>query len=223
MKKVLITGANRGIGLALCKQFSARGDHVIAVCRHSSAGLDMLKVQIEKGVDVTRDEDVAALVARLDGQRIDYLVLNAGVLSRESLDALTPEAFDAIRYQFEVNTLGPLRMTAALRGNMKEGGKIGIITSRMGSLEDNSSGGYYGYRVSKAGVNAVGKSLAIDFKPHKVGVFLLHPGFVRTDMVGGNGDISADEAAANLTRRLDGLTLASTGTFWHANGDPLPW
>jgi NAD(P)-dependent dehydrogenase (short-subunit alcohol dehydrogenase family) len=183
----------------------------------------MLKVQIEKGVDVTQDADVARLAERLAGTRLDRLILNAGVLSRESLDQLDANAFDAIRHQFEVNTLGPLRVTAALQNHLKDGGRIAIITSRMGSVEDNSSGGYYGYRVSKAGVNAVGKSLAMDLKPRQIGVFLLHPGFVRTDMVGGQGDISADEAAANLVRRIDSLTLASTGTFWHANGDPLPW
>ncbi|MFN3713768.1 MAG: SDR family oxidoreductase [Alcanivoracaceae bacterium] len=223
MTTVLITGANRGIGLALCKQFSARGDHVIAVCRHASPALEMLKVQIEKGIDVTDNADIAQLAQRLAGTHIDRLILNAGVLSRESLNQIDSAAFDAIRRQFEVNTLGPLRVTAALQGHLNDGAKIAIITSRMSSMDDNSSGGYYGYRISKAAVNAVGKSLAMDLKPRRIGVFLLHPGFVRTDMVGGQGDISADDAAASLLRRIDSLTLASTGTFWHANGDPLPW
>jgi NAD(P)-dependent dehydrogenase (short-subunit alcohol dehydrogenase family) len=223
MTTILITGANRGIGLALCKQFSARGDHVIAVCRHASPALEMLKVQIEKGIDVTSDADVGRLALRLGGTRLDRLILNAGVLSQESLDQIDSAAFDAMRHQLEVNTLGPLRVTAALQSHLKDGAKIAIITSRMGSMDDNCSGGYYGYRASKAAVNAVGRSLAMDLKPRQIGVFLLHPGFVRTDMVGGLGDISADDAASNLLRRLDSLTLASSGTFWHANGDPLPW
>ena len=93
----------------------------------------------------------------------------------------------------------------------------------MGSVADNGSGGYYGYRASKAAVNAIGKSLAIDLAPRGIGVFLLHPGYVATDMVGGSGDISPAEAAAQLIARLESLAMEQTGSFWHANGNPLPW
>ena len=223
MSKVLITGANRGIGLAMAKNLSQRGDQVIAVCRQSSAELDALELQIEAGIDVANSDNVRELGERLQGQTLNRLILNAGVLRGDHLGGLDDNAFDAMREQFEVNALGPLRVAATLRNNLGEGSKIGIITSRMGSIADNTSGGNYGYRMSKAAVNVVGRSLAQDLKASGIAVFLLHPGFVQTEMVGGNGDISATDAAANLLARMDELTINDTGTFWHAKGEPLPW
>jgi NAD(P)-dependent dehydrogenase (short-subunit alcohol dehydrogenase family) len=116
-----------------------------------------------------------------------------------------------------------LLITQALLGNLDEGSKVGIITSRMGSIADNDSGGSYGYRMSKAAVNAAGKSLAIDLKPRGIAVGILHPGWVRTDMTGRNGLIDANESAKGLLARMDELNLDNTGTFWHANGELLPW
>ena len=223
MATYLITGANRGIGLSLAQRLARRGETVIGVCRQSSATLVATGAQVIDGVDMADADAVASLPARLDGQRIDGLVLNAGIFTNETLDALDADAFARIQRQFDVNTLGPLRVAAALRDHLAEGAKVGIITSRMGSVADNGSGAYYGYRASKAAVNAVGKSLAMDLAPRGVAVFLLHPGRVATDMLGGHGDIGPDEAAAHLIARLDSLTLADTGTFWHANGTPLPW
>lgn len=223
MSTVLITGANRGIGLALAQRFAARGDRVIAVCRRSSDALESTGARIEAGIDVTDDAVLAALAERLGDTRIDTLVLNAGILGNESFDRIDAAAVDSIRRQFEVNALGPLRVAQALSPQLGEGGRIGIITSRMGSVGDNSGGGYYGYRASKAAVNAIGKSLAVDLRPRGIAVLLLHPGYVATEMVGGGGDISPAEAAAQLIERLDTLTLEDSGTFWHANGTPLPW
>jgi len=223
MRTVLITGANRGIGLALAQQFTARGDRVIAVCRQSSPALDATAAAVEAGVDVSDDAAVAALASRLTDTRIDTLVLNAGILGQESLGAIDAAGFERMRRQFEVNALGPLRVAQALRDRMAEGGKIGIITSRMGSVADNGSGGYYGYRASKAAVNAIGKSLALDLESRGIAVVLLHPGYVATDMVGGNGDVSPAQAASQLIERLDALTLAQSGSFQHANGSALPW
>ncbi|MDH7452248.1 SDR family oxidoreductase [Luteimonas composti] len=223
MATYLITGANRGIGLSLAQRLARRGETVIGVCRQSSAALVATGAQVIDGVDMADADAVASLPARLDGQRIDGLVLNAGIFTNETLDALDADAFARIQRQFDVNTLGPLRVAAALRDHLAEGAKVGIITSRMGSVADNGSGAYYGYRASKAAVNAIGKSLAMDLAPRGIAVFLLHPGRVATDMLGGHGDIGPDEAAANLIDRLDSLTLADTGTFWHANGTPLPW
>lgn len=97
------------------------------------------------------------------------------------------------------------------------------MTSRMGSIEDNDSGGRYGYRVSKAGLNAAGKSLAVDLKDRGIPVAILHPGFVKTDMTGNNGDITAEQAAHRLVQRMDELNLGNTGTFWHSDGSVLPW
>jgi len=217
MATVVVTGANRGIGLELTKIFKARGDEVIGACRSPSAELEGLGVRIE-ALDVTDEASVAAFAERVDG--VDILVNNAGVLSQETLDNLDT---DRIRRQFEVNALGPLRVTAALRPKLKQGGKVAIVTSRMGSITDNTSGSMYGYRMSKAAVNMAGKSLAQDLKGNGVAVALLHPGFVRTDMTGGNGMVDPDESAAGLVARIDELSLERTGTFWHANGEQLPW
>jgi NAD(P)-dependent dehydrogenase (short-subunit alcohol dehydrogenase family) len=219
MARILITGANRGIGLALARTASARGDEVIAVCRTSSAELDALDVRVLAGCDVTRDASVAELASRLQGVALDVLINNAGILTVESL-----EDFDAerIRKQFEVNSIAPLRVTKALLGNLGAGSKVAIVTSLMGSISDNGSGGYYGYRMSKAAVNAGGVSLARDLAPRGVSVVLLHPGMVATEMTGGRG-ISPAESAAGLLTRIDELQHADSGSFLHQDGRRLDW
>jgi NAD(P)-dependent dehydrogenase (short-subunit alcohol dehydrogenase family) len=219
MARIVVTGANRGIGLELCKQLAARGDTVVGVCRKPSEALDALGARVESGVDVTDDAAVAELAGRLTDE-IDVLVNNAGILTSESLDNLD---FDRIRRQLEINSLGPLRVTAALLPRLGRGSKVAIVTSRMGSIGDNTSGGRYGYRMSKAAVNAAGKSLAMDLKPRGIAVALLHPGFVRTDMTGHNGMVDPEESARGLIARIDELSLQSTGRFWHMNGEELPW
>lgn len=223
MQTVLVTGANRGIGLALVQRFRERGDRVIAACRSSSPELDATGAQVEAGVDVADDAAVADLARRLEGVRLDVVVLNAGVLSPQSYGDIDPAGFQSMREQFEVNALGPLRVLQALDGCLGEGTRVGIITSRMGSMEDNTSGGHYGYRASKAAVNAIGRSLAVDLKDRGIAVQLLHPGYVATEMVGGRGEVQPEQAAAQLVERLDELDLATTGSFRHANGSALPW
>lgn len=220
MATVLVTGANRGIGLALVRQFQERGDNVLAVCRHTSDDLKGLNVQVFDNVDVTKDKDVEKLAEHLKGQSIDILVNNAGLLVGDSLESFN---FDEIRRQFEVNTLGPLRVTRALLPNLKSGSKLGLVTSRMGSIADNNSGGQYGYRISKTALNAVGMSLAHDLKGKGVAVALLHPGYVRTEMTHHSGHIEPEEAARGIIARLDELSIEKTGGFWHSNGEPLPW
>ena len=220
MAKVVITGANRGIGLEMARQFKDRGDHVVAACREASEELATLEVEVIEGVDVTDDRSVGKLVEALGDRTVDVLVNCAGILSDESLGDLD---FDRMRRQFEVNSLGPLRVTAALRGNLSKGSKVAIITSRMGSIEDNTSGGRYGYRMSKCAVNMAGRSLAIDLREAGVAVVILHPGFVRTDMTGGQGLIDPPESAAGLIARIDELTLETSGSFRHTNGEELPW
>lgn len=220
MTTTVITGANRGIGLELTRQTAARGDDVIAVCRRPSADLESLGVSIESGVDVSVQEDVDALAERLADTSIDVLISNAGILSRQSLDDLD---FDEIRRQFEVNSLGPLRVVATLRPQLKDGAKVAIVTSRMGSIADNTSGGHYGYRMSKCAVNMAGVSLARDLKDRDISVILLHPGYVDTDMTNHTGNVAPADAAAGLLERIDELNLQSSGTFRHANGEALPW
>ena len=219
MSKILITGANRGIGLELSRQLVSRGDEVIAVCRSASEKLMSLNLRVIEGIDICADQSISSLQTQLGGEKLDWLINNAGILSVESLDSLD---FGTMEQQFRVNALGPLRTTAALLQNLPAGSKVGIITSRMGSIEDNTSGSYYGYRMSKAAVNMAGMSLARDLKERGVAVALLHPGMVATDMTGGSG-VPPEHSAAGLIQRMDALDLATTGSFWHAQGERLPW
>jgi len=219
-RTVLVVGANRGIGLSLCKRFKALGRQVIAACRQSSPALDALGVRVETGVDVTDDANVAALARRLEGVALDELVCNAGILHEDGLGDV--ELADVER-QIQVNAIGPLRVVKALRGNLRRCGKLALITSRMGSIADNGSGGYYGYRMSKAALNAAGMSLARDLRGAGVAVAILHPGYVRTDMTAGSGSVEPDDAARQLIDRIDALAPETSVTFWHASGQVLPW
>ena len=130
---------------------------------------------------------------------------------------------DSIVHQFVVNALGPLKVTAALLRNIPQGGKIAIVSSRMGSIADNTSGGAYGYRMSKAAANMAGATLAVDLRKYGIAVGLLHPGYVRTRMTGGKGDVDVATSVAGLLARIDELDLGTSGGFWHANGQRLPW
>lgn len=217
---VLITGANRGVGLALARHYHGEGWQVIGVCRQTSAELDAVASRVMEGIDVTRADDIARLAGDMKGQRLDLLINNAGLLRDESLGELD---FGTIREQMEINAYAPLAVVEALLDNLREGSKIANITSRMGSIADNDSGGRYGYRASKAALNAIGKSLAMDLAPRGISVIQLHPGFVKTRMVNFGGLIAPEEAAAGIAARIAALTLETSGTFWHSNGEPLPW
>lgn len=218
MARVLITGANRGIGLELTRQLSERGDTVIALCRESTPELDALASEVVTGIDVTEDSGAKKAARELGDSRVDILINNAGIFSNETLHDLD---FDEIRRNFEVNALGPLRMTHALQGHLADGAKVIFITSRMGSIEDNGSGAYYGYRMAKAALNMAGVNLAHDLRG-KASVAILHPGLVATRMTGFSG-VSTEESAAGLIERIDALGPEGSGGFWHANGDRLPW
>ena len=221
MASVLVTGSNRGIGLEYCRQLRDRGLEVIAVCRQPSAELQALGVRIESGLDQADSGMPAELTDRLNGIPLDWVILNAGILESISFDQLDEAS---IRRQFEVNALAPLRLVRALVGQIPNGGKLALMTSRMASIDDNSSGGSYGYRMSKTALNSAGKSLAHDLRPRGIAVAILHPGLVSTRMIGFNPrGISAEQAVKDLLCRIDALSLATSGTFWHANGEVLPW
>jgi NAD(P)-dependent dehydrogenase (short-subunit alcohol dehydrogenase family) len=217
---VVITGANRGIGLELAKAYRGDGAAVVGVCRSASPELADTGAEIVEGVDLREPDSLRRLTDALRGRSIGILVCNAGILAREGLDDLD---FESIAAQFEVNAVGPLRVVAALRGQLARGAKIALITSRMGSLEDNTSGGYYGYRMSNAALNAAGRSLAIDLEKQGVAVGIFHPGYVKTRMTNFSGDVSPADAALNLKRRIEELELSGSGQFRHANGQALPW
>ncbi|MBH92993.1 MAG: short-chain dehydrogenase [Marinobacter sp.] len=217
---VVITGANRGIGLELARHYAAEGCEVIGVCRQSSEELAGVAGQVIDGVDVTTDAGIDKLKSGLAGKSISLLINNAGLLQDEQLGSID---FDSIRTQMEINAYAPLRVAEALVPLMGQGSKIANITSRMGSIADNDSGGRYGYRASKAALNAFGKSLAVDLKPRGIAVAQLHPGYVKTRMVNFGGLITPEESARGLAERIANLTLENTGSFWHSNGEELPW
>jgi NAD(P)-dependent dehydrogenase (short-subunit alcohol dehydrogenase family) len=215
----VVTGANRGIGLELCRQLKARGEDVIAACRTPSKDLEALGAKVVAGVDVTTEAGAKALAAAA-GDHVDVLLNNAGILVPDSIGSLD---YDAIRRSFEVNTLGPLRLTEALLPKMTKGSKIALVSSRVGSLADNASGGMYAYRMSKTALNMAGVSLARDLAARGIFVVILHPGFIRTEMTGGAGNDDPPVAAKGLLARIDGLDAATSGHFFHANGQELPW
>ncbi|GJM02909.1 MAG: short-chain dehydrogenase [Rhodomicrobium sp.] len=220
MATVVITGANKGIGLELAKQYAARGDEVIAAVRKTSDELDATGAKVHVGVDVSDDQSVLEFKRALGDTQIDVLINNAGILSSEDMIDMN---YDRIRRQFEVNTLGPLRVTHTLCPLMVRGSKVGIVSSRVGSITDNGGGGNYGYRISKTAVNMVGKNLSIDLEPRGISLVLLHPGYVATDMVNFAGPTPPEDAAKGLIDRMDNVGLDQTGTFWHAEGYELPW
>jgi NAD(P)-dependent dehydrogenase (short-subunit alcohol dehydrogenase family) len=217
----VVTGANRGIGLALTRALKARGATVVAACRKSSPELSALGVEVVEGVDVSSSEGVVKLAQAIGERDIDLLINNAGILVWG--DSLAELDIDSLKRQFDVNAVGPLRVTAALRKRLTRGAKVGLVTSRMGSIGDNGSGGFYGYRMSKVALNMAGKSLAVDLAPQGVSVAILHPGMVKTDMVGSHGQVEPEDAARGLLSRIAELTLETSGGFWHANGERLPW
>ena len=220
-KTYLITGTNRGIGLEYCRQLQAQGHNVIAVCRSPSEELTSLGVRVEPDIDLTSQTAVKDLVARLDGKEIDVLINNAGIIERITLDNLD---FESIRQQFEVNAIAPLRLTSALLPNLTSGSKVILMTSRMGSIGDNTSGGSYGYRMSKVALSMAGKSLAHDLKSREIAVAILHPGLVKTRMTNfTDSGITTETAVKGLLARIEELNLDNTGTFWHSNGEVLPW
>lgn len=200
MKRVVvIVGANRGIGLEIAKRFQTHGDNVYALCRNANASMreTLSSSRILEGIDVGKDDVEKRLQSSFKDVDIDILIHNAGILKRDSLDTFDS---DDVCKQFEINALGPLRVCRALKDRVRsKTGYIGLMTSQMGSMDDNTSGGYYGYRMSKAALNMAGKSLSEDLRDSDIHVQLLHPGFVKTDMY--------VKRAGRATRTFSGQTL----------------
>lgn len=216
----LVTGGNRGIGLELCRQLQARGDDVIATCRTTSLELDAVGCRVIEAIDVGDDTVGERLVEELGDASLDVVVHNAGVLIRDGFD---PPDLDAMRAQLEVNTLGPVRVTAALLPRLERGAKLAFVSSKAGSIGDRPSGGTYGYRMSKAALNMAAANLAHELAPRGIDVVVLHPGAVRTEMTRGAGNVHPAAAAAGLIARIDELGPSTTGRFVHADGSEIPW
>eukprot|EP00164_Ancoracysta_twista_P008061 GFYU01011566.1.p1 GENE.GFYU01011566.1~~GFYU01011566.1.p1 ORF type:complete len:246 (-),score=74.87 GFYU01011566.1:270-1007(-) len=233
-RTVLITGSNQGIGLSLTKQYLASGDRVLACCRKASEELQTLQTQspdsvkIIDGIDVSKDEVQSALKLHVGDEKLDIVINNAGVLTRDSVADLadTSAGFsETALHTFQVNSLGPLRVTGALLSNMKAGTKLALIGSRVGSVADNGSGKNYAYRMSKSAINNCGKSLSIELKDQGILVGIYHPGWVATNMTKkfGEAPVQPDDAAKQLHERIEELNDDKNGRFWHANGEELPW
>lgn len=215
----LITGCNRGIGLELAKLSKQRGEKIIAVCRTYSDEIRLIADQVIDGIDITDKASLQKAVMQIR-EPLDKVIQNAGLFLEDNIDDLQR---DSIQKQFAINALAPLELTSLLIPKLADGAKLAFITSRMGSIADNTSGGYYGYRMSKAALNAGVKSLAVDLKPRNITAVVLHPGYVKTRMTGFQGEVSAEDSARGLLQRIDALNTNITGTFWHMNGELLPW
>jgi NAD(P)-dependent dehydrogenase (short-subunit alcohol dehydrogenase family) len=216
----LVTGASRGIGLELVRQLHARGDEVIATCRTRTQELDAVGCRVVDGIDVGSDDVGTALLDALGDAAVDVVVNNAGLARWDGLETID---LAAAREELEVNTLGPLRVTLALLPRLGAGAKIVFVSSKAGSIGDRPSGRNYGYRMSKAALNMLGANLAADLAPRGIHVAVLHPGFVRTEMTQGGGNVDPPDAAAGLIRQVDALDASRSGRFFHADGSEIPW
>lgn len=226
MSTVLITGASRGLGLEFARQYRADGWRVIACCRtpETASALSQLGVEVQ-ALDVADPASIAELGRRLDGQAIDLLINNAGIYGHA--DHQVFGAVDAASFleAQQTNVFAPLAMTQTLQPNLSLADKavVAIVSSRMGAISENTSGGEMIYRVSKASVNMVGVGMANALAPQGIAVVLLHPGWVRTDMGGPNGMIDAPESIQGMRAMIAQTSVASTGRFVDYQGKELPW
>ncbi len=221
---VLITGANRGIGLEYAKQLSAAGYTVIGTARNPAGAdeLDVVADRVEQ-LDVTDPDSVAALARKLEGVPIDILINNAGIFERGdvTIDAVD---YDMLERTLQVNTLGPLRVTQALLPNLRQGKLKTIVSmsSQLGSIE-NSNGRWYAYRASKSALNQFNKIWSVELGPEGFICVVLHPGWVRTDMGGPNATYTLEESVAGLVEVIEGLGPRNNGRFYDFKGEPIPW
>ena len=229
-KNVFITGANRGIGLELTRQYLAAGKKVFASARDpSTEGLSRLTERYPDNLktvmlDVTDESNIQTVAGSIEGTSIDLLINNAGLFhsKHEDFSSLNPDTWIE---EFRVNSIAPFLVTRALKSNLANANSsvVGMISSKMGSMGDNQSGGSYSYRSSKAALNAVSVSLANDLSDLDISVVALHPGWVQTDMGGPNGLIDVETSATGLKAILDKAGTAESGKFYDYSGKQLPW
>lgn len=220
MKNVMIIGSNRGIGLALVKKYSDNGFKVIALCREASKELkEISNITIYENAEVTDIKSLKKISEKID--EIDIYLHVSGIWANDNF--FNSPNWDELFCAFEVNSIAPLKAFHVFHKHLKKGSKIGFMSSRMGSIEDNTSGGRYAYRMSKAALNCAVKSLSIDLKNKEISVAALHPGFVQTDMTNGNGNLSPKQSAEGLFEVMNNLSIKNTGSFFHSNSENLPW
>ncbi|KAI8963409.1 short-chain dehydrogenase/reductase family enzyme [Daldinia sp. FL1419] len=228
MPTAVVTGANSGIGNAFAQVLIREGYDVTAVDINVGEGLEALSCKTMQ-FDVTSPESIRSCVASYGDGPLDLLLNVAGIMVHPDEDSLTTVSLETLTKSFKINTFGPLLVAQAFLPNLlkSEKPKIGVVTSRFGSIADNSSGGSYAYRASKSAVNSVFKNLAVDLKGQGVVVVIMHPGIVRTPMTSMlreiPGSVGPMEAAEELWVVVKGKGLDETGRFWHRNGLELPW
>jgi NAD(P)-dependent dehydrogenase (short-subunit alcohol dehydrogenase family) len=228
--RVVITGANRGIGLGLAKAFAARGDEVWATARRPAEAKELQALAKASGgrvhvhqVDVQKADQVKELATALGEAPVDILINNAGVASPWNAGLADFDEAEALRC-FDTNALGAIRVTRALLPNVRATrGKIINMTSRMGSIGDNGSGRAYAYRMAKASLNMATRNIAHEVKGFGGIAVALHPGWVKTDMGGGGATEEIDDAVGRIIARIEGFKAEDSGRFWHAKGEELPW
>lgn len=222
--RILITGANRGLGLELARQLADRGDDVLATYRDSASADDLMQLGVRTArLDVSDTASVESLVESLPPGGLDLLINNAGIgVGHRELGHLD---YERVSRYFETNAVGPLRLTESLLPQLKAGRRKLIVnmTSRMGSIGDNTSGDAYGYRASKAALNMFTRSLAIDLAKDGFICVVLHPGWVQTDMGGPSASVPVGESVAGLLRVIDGLGPADSGRFFDFSGQEIAW
>lgn len=230
-KSVLITGCSRGIGLQMVKQAVKNGWRVYACCRHPSQADELVKVasltpgQVSVHVlDIADVAQIQALAYELRNSSIDWLINNAGVYGSKNHQFGNTDEADWLK-TFQINTIGPMKVSEAFIPHLEAGAdkKIATLSSKMASMEDNGSGGSYIYRSSKAALNAVIKSMAIDLKPKNITALVLHPGWVRTDMGGPNGEIDTHESVVRLFDIIENASVMDSGKFYDIDGTIIPW
>ena len=230
-RSVLVTGANRGLGLEFVRQYAQAGWRVFAGCRSPKAAKELKALQDQHAdritvlaLDVTDAASARTAAGKVRGEPIDLLLNNAGV-GGPPAQKIGSFDYAAWLQVLDANVLGPARMIEAFIDNVAKGRdkRIVTVTSRMGSIADNSTGGSYAYRSSKAGVNAVMKSFSIDLAPRGITCAVVHPGWVRTDMGGAGGKLAPAESIRSLRALLGGLTPADAGKFFNVDGEELPW
>ncbi len=232
MKSVLITGCSRGLGLEWVRQCSAAGERVYATCRDPDTADELRAlaagaagVSVHR-LDVTDAAQIAALAAELDGVALDLLVNNAGVyFERWGKDRLGSIDYDAWLETFRVNVLGAARVTEAFAGQLAaaEQGLVVAVSSHMGCVSDIASPNDYAYRSSKAAMNATFHGLAYELAQHRIGVLLLHPGWVRTRMGGASAPVKVEESVAGMREQVARFGPERSGRFYKHDGRELPW
>ncbi|WP_269625230.1 SDR family oxidoreductase [Prochlorococcus marinus] len=220
MTNYLITGSNRGLGLEFCRQLNSERNKIVAICRSTSSELADLGVQVESGIDLTTYESIYKLRNKLSDFKIDIMIHNAGLLERDSFPNINKES---VLRQFNINAISPLILTKVFLKNLSNTGKIILISSRMGSIADNSHSDFYGYRMSKSALCMAGKSLSIDLRARGIAVALLHPGMVNTQNRSIPKALTPELSVRELIKKINLLNLEDTGKFWHVNGEIISW